>query len=54
MASTLASQLQAIASHTGVPQRGPRGKPSLLYEPSQAADIDVQTIYSVGLGGESP
>jgi hypothetical protein len=53
-ASALASQLQAIAlSHVGTSTRTlPRGKPSLLFDAQEAANIDLQTIYRIGKQGE--
>lgn len=52
-ASALASQLQAIAlSHAGTSTRlQPRGKPSLLFDSQEAANIDLQTIYRIGKQG---
>jgi len=50
MTSALASQLQVVAA--GRPQEERlRGKASLLYDIRDAGDIDLQTIYSVGLQG---
>eukprot|EP00899_Mesostigma_viride_P004976 jgi/Mesvir1/1447/Mv14438-RA.1 len=52
MASVLASQLRVISLARGDgTKRGPRGKPSLLYNPQQAADIDAHTIFELGLSG---
>jgi hypothetical protein len=53
-ASALALQLQAIAlSHVGTSTRTlPRGKPSMLFDAQEAANIDLQTIYRIGKQGE--
>ena len=51
--TSLASQLQAVAS--AVPREEKlKGKASLLYELREAADIDLATIYAVGVQGASP
>ena len=50
MTSALASQLQVVAASRPQEERL-RGKASLLYDIREAADIDLQTIYSVGLQG---
>ena len=47
--TSLTSQLQLLRA-AALPVG--RGKASLLYSPQEAADIDVQTIYRVGLEGE--
>ena len=53
MSTELAQQLRQLAVATGVHVgKKPRGKPSLLYSYQEAADIDLQTIYGVGLQGE--
>ena len=46
----LQAQLQAL--ERGAEQRT-KGKVSLLYTPEQAADIDVQSLYSAALNGEA-
>ena len=46
--TTLTAQLEQLRA--AAPPIG-RGKASLLYSPQEAADIDVQTIYRVGLEG---
>ncbi|PON51074.1 U3 small nucleolar RNA-associated protein [Parasponia andersonii] len=55
MASTIASQLQAIKSFvqpdSDPPLRRPFTRPSILFDPKEAADIDVETILSVALQG---
>mmetsp|Transcript_3362 Transcript_3362/g.7871 ORF Transcript_3362/g.7871 Transcript_3362/m.7871 type:complete len:461 (-) Transcript_3362:20-1402(-) len=48
--SSLASQLQIVAAAAPTEERL-KGKASLLYEIKEAADIDLQTIYAVGLQG---
>ena len=51
--TSLAAQLQAVAS--AVPREEKlKGKASLLYELREAADIDLATIYAVGVQGASP
>ena len=49
MTSVLAQQLKAIS--VGRPEKIKKGKASLLYDPQEAADIDVETIYHLALGG---
>jgi U3 small nucleolar RNA-associated protein 10 len=51
MTSILAQQLQALG-RPGISLPRARGKPSLLFEAQQAADIDLQTIYNIALQGE--
>ncbi|CAM6083052.1 unnamed protein product [Calypogeia fissa] len=52
MASTLASQLQALAvAGGGATSSKPSARPSLLFHPSQAADIDLQTIFTLSETG---
>ena len=46
----LQAQLQAL--ERGAELRT-KGKVSLLYTPEQAADIDVQSLYSAALNGEA-
>ena len=48
MATTLAHQLALLGDNRRV------GKASLLYDPRQAADIDLQTLFHVGLNGATP
>jgi len=51
--TSLAAQLQAVAS--AVPREEKlKGKASLLYELREAADIDLATIYAVGVQGAPP
>jgi hypothetical protein len=51
-ATALASQLQALAGIGGqLSTTKARTKASLLYSPSQAADVDLQTIFSLALTG---
>ncbi|XP_057534172.1 uncharacterized protein At3g06530 [Amaranthus tricolor] len=53
-ATSIASQLQALKSlvkaDTEVPKR-PFTRPSLLFNPKEAADIDIHTIFSIALSG---
>jgi U3 small nucleolar RNA-associated protein 10 len=51
MASSLAAQLQVVAASQPREERL-KGRASLLYEIKDAADIDLATIYAVGLQGE--
>ena len=52
-ATDLQNQLQQLAVSQHVDQgRRHLGKASLLYTFQEAADIDVETIYRVGLEGE--
>lgn len=56
MASSIASQLQAIKSVLrGAPDpiRRPRTRPSVIFDPKEAADIDLRTILPIALSGES-
>lgn len=48
--TSLATQLQAVASAAPREERL-KGKASLLYELREAADIDLATIYAVGVQG---
>ena len=50
--TSLAAQLQVVASAAPQEERL-KGKASLLYELKEAADIDLATIYAVGLQGAS-
>ncbi|XP_024370435.1 uncharacterized protein At3g06530 isoform X2 [Physcomitrium patens] len=54
MASALASQLEALAVATGQPTSTSRKiRASIIFTPSQAADVDLRTIYDLcdaGLG----
>ena len=52
MASSLAEQLKLVASAAPTEERL-KGKASLLYDIREAADIDLETIYAVGLQGAS-
>ena len=56
MATALSHQLASVslawrAAAGGAP-RGPRARPSLLYDAAAAADVDVATVYEVGLSGK--
>jgi hypothetical protein len=51
MATALGQQLQQLAARVGKQNSRPKGKPSLLYTFQEAADIDVQTIYEIGMEG---
>lgn len=53
-ANSIASQLQALKSlvkaDTDVPKR-PITRPSVLFDPKEAADLDIDTILSIALSG---
>ncbi|XP_021654039.2 uncharacterized protein At3g06530 isoform X1 [Hevea brasiliensis] len=54
MATTIASQLQAIRSviqADSEPQKRPITRPSILFDPKEAADIDIDTILSIAHSG---
>ncbi|XP_068649643.1 uncharacterized protein At3g06530 [Aristolochia californica] len=54
MATTLSAQLQAIKSFVQgetEPLKKPITRPSVLFEPKQAADIDLETILSIAVSG---
>ncbi|KAK9292213.1 hypothetical protein L1049_020175 [Liquidambar formosana] len=54
MATTIASQLQAIKSFIQAdsePLKRPFTRPSVLYDPKEAADIDINTVHSIALSG---
>ncbi|KAK8636151.1 hypothetical protein V6N13_004859 [Hibiscus sabdariffa] len=53
-ASSIASQLQSIKSFIQTdnePQKRPFTRPSILFNPKEAADIDIDTILNIGLSG---
>lgn len=51
--TSLAAQLNALALQTGDgSSRVKKGKSSVLYDPLEAAEYDMQTIYEVGMSGE--
>ncbi len=53
MTSVLAQQLQQLAEARGdATARRVRGKPSLLFDYQKAADVDLQTIYTIALQGD--
>jgi len=49
--TSLAAQLETVSAAAGPKEEKLRGKASLLYEIREAADIDLATIYAVGLQG---
>ncbi|KAJ7949476.1 U3 small nucleolar RNA-associated protein [Quillaja saponaria] len=54
MATTIASQLEALKSYVQVetdPLKRPFTRPSVLFDPKEAADIDIETILSIALQG---
>lgn len=54
MATALTQQLRQLAVASGQPAGGKRlrGKPSLIWSTQEAADVDVETVYSIGREGE--
>uniref|UniRef100_A0A2P2MAU7 HEAT repeat-containing protein 1 n=1 Tax=Rhizophora mucronata TaxID=61149 RepID=A0A2P2MAU7_RHIMU len=54
MATSIASQLEAIRSviqTDSEPRKRPITRPSILFDPKEAADIDVDSILSIALSG---
>ncbi|KAJ3680582.1 hypothetical protein LUZ60_016860 [Juncus effusus] len=54
MASSIEAQLKAIRASIPAapePQRGPQTRPSILYAPKEAADIDLRSILPIALSG---
>ncbi|KAF7823345.1 U3 small nucleolar RNA-associated protein 10 [Senna tora] len=55
MATTIAAQLEAVKSFAqssdSQPLKRPFTRPSILFDPKVAADIDIQTIWSIALQG---
>ncbi|XP_022736221.1 uncharacterized protein At3g06530 isoform X4 [Durio zibethinus] len=54
MGSSIASQLQAIKSFIQAdsePQKRPFTRPSILFNPKEAADIDIDTILNIAWSG---
>eukprot|EP00741_Cyanophora_paradoxa_P012363 tig00020610_g11946.t1 len=54
MASDLARQLAGLSAKAAVgpaPIPGLRGKASILFTPQEAAELDLESIHSLGLGG---
>ena len=52
--TSLAAQLQVIKSFVpgdSQPLKRPFTRPSILYDPKEAADIDIDTILSIALQG---
>ncbi len=53
MATALAEQLQQLSTRFGDASSSQKlGKASLLFSPREAADIDLQTVYNIGLSGD--
>ena len=55
MASTIASQLQAIKTLTlsdSEPLKRPFTRPSIIFDPKEAADIDIDSIFAIALSGK--
>ena len=56
MATSIASQLEAIKSFArpdSDPLKRPFTRPSILFDPKEAADIDIDTIFTIALQGPS-
>ncbi|XP_043702690.1 uncharacterized protein At3g06530-like [Telopea speciosissima] len=54
MATSIASQLQAIKSYIKAdaePTKRPFTRPSIIFNPKEAADIDLDTLFSIALSG---
>ncbi|XP_027329398.1 uncharacterized protein At3g06530 isoform X2 [Abrus precatorius] len=54
MATSIASQLEAIRSFAKTdsePLKRPFTRPSILFDPKEAADIDIETIFTIALQG---
>lgn len=54
MATSIASQLEAIRSLTqaeSAPLKRPFTRPSILFDPKEAADIDIETIFTIAVQG---
>lgn len=54
MANSIAAQLEAIKSFVHVdyqPLKRPFTRPSVLFDPKEAADIDIETIWNIGVQG---
>ncbi|CAH2054802.1 unnamed protein product [Thlaspi arvense] len=54
MSSLIESQLQALKSAAQAdtePSKRPYTRPSILYSPKEAADIDIESIYELGIKG---
>ncbi|PNX77388.1 U3 small nucleolar RNA-associated protein [Trifolium pratense] len=54
MATSIASQLAAIRSIAHVdsaPQKRPFTRPSILFDPKEAADIDIETLFNIAIQG---
>jgi len=56
MATSLASQLETLRSFAKAdaePLKRPFTRPSILFDPKEAADIDIETLFSIALEGQS-
>nr|XP_011470044.1 PREDICTED: uncharacterized protein At3g06530 isoform X2 [Fragaria vesca subsp. vesca] len=55
MATSIASQLKVLVSRIPVDQdpsqKRPFTRPSILFDPKEAADIDIDTIFAIGVQG---
>lgn len=56
MGKSIAAQLEAIKSFARAdsqPLKRPFTRPSLLFDAKQAADIDIETIWSIAIQGNN-
>ncbi|CAN4080724.1 unnamed protein product [Withania somnifera] len=51
MATSLVAQLQRLAVPDAEPRKRPFTRPSVLFDPKEAADIELDTILSIALSG---
>jgi hypothetical protein len=48
---TLTSQLKTLATTDSAPQKRPFARPSILFDPKEAADKSTETIYTIAAQG---
>lgn len=54
MATSIASQLQAVKTLVQAneePLKRPFTRPSVLFNPKEAADVDIETILNIAISG---
>lgn len=54
MASEIAAQLQALKymiQTDSEPNKRPFTRPSIIFDPKEAADVDIDTIFRIALSG---
>lgn len=54
MATSLVAQLQRLAVPDTEQRKRPFTRPSILFDPKEAADIELDTILNIALSGASP